>query len=325
MSVLLTCVGFRVDVVNAFRKAGAVTVAVDADPLAPALYHADHHAVVPRLDSPGYLDALEGLARQHDVTLIVPLADLDQRLLAEQRHRLGALVLLPDPEVVELTRDKYLAHRFFEQHGIPSPPTWLPEELPAELHFPLLVKPRAGSGSAHVVRADDRQQLDLFLRRTPVPTIVQTFCRGSEFSIDVFCDLDGRCLNAIPRSMIHSRGGESIKGTTVKDWNVIEFGRLVAETLAIHGPATIQCFREHETRLEVTDVNLRFGGAFSLPTAAGSRYPELALALADGERPAPRLGEFREGLVMTRFFSELFLTVGSDGALAPIAEDAAPR
>ncbi len=56
-------------------------------------------------------------------------------------------------------------------------------------------------------------------------------------------------------------------------------------------------------QLQVTDVNPRFGGGFPLPTAAGSRYTlELALALANGETPTPRLGEFREGVVMTRYF-----------------------
>jgi hypothetical protein len=44
-----------------------------------------------------------------------------------------------------------------------------------------------------------------------------------------------------------------------------------------------------------------------LPTAAGSRYPELALALAAGEQLEPRLGDFRAGVVMTRFFSEVIL------------------
>ena len=43
-------------------------------------------------------------------------------------------------------------------------------------------------------------------------------------------------------------------------------------------------------------MNPRFGGGFPLPTAAGSRYPELALALASGEQPEPRLGDFREGV-----------------------------
>ena len=39
-TVLFTCAGQRVDIVTAFRRAGATTVAADLDPLAPALYHA---------------------------------------------------------------------------------------------------------------------------------------------------------------------------------------------------------------------------------------------------------------------------------------------
>jgi carbamoyl-phosphate synthase large subunit len=54
-------------------------------------------------------------------------------------------------------------------------------------------------------------------------------------------------------------------------------------------------------------VNPRFGGAFPLPLAAGGNYPELVLALVAGERPEPMLGEFREGVAMTRFYSSLAL------------------
>ncbi len=319
--VLFTCAGQRVDVVTAFRRAGARTLAVDANQLAPAIHHADVHAIVPRIDDPGYLPALQGLIAEHDVALVVPLTDLDQLLLAEHRDDLDAVVLLPDAEVVRRMADKYLAHLHFEEHGIPSPPSWLPAELPDELPFPLLVKARHGFGSRHIYRADDREQLDFFLAYTPVASFVQRLCPGLEFSIDVFCDLDGRCLNSIPRTMIESKGGESIKGKTIKDWELIEFGRFVAEELGIRGPANVQCFRVAEGRHEVTDINPRFGGAFPLPLAAGSRYPELAIALACGERPEPRLGDFREGIVMTRFFSHLTLRAGPDGTLEPVAEE----
>ena len=318
-AVLFTCAGQRVDIIGAFNDAGATTVAVDANPLAPALYHASSHELVPRIEDPDYIPALRKVAREYDVELIVPLTDLDQLTLARAREELGALVLLPEADVVERLGDKYLAHLLFEERGIASPSTWLPGDVPEDATFPLLVKARHGFGSRHIYRAADRAQLEFFLGYSPVESIVQTCLAGEEFSIDVFCDLDGRCLNAIPRTMIESKGGESIKGMTIRDERLIELACDVAEKLRLVGPANIQCFREADGAHLVTDINPRFGGGFPLPLAAGGRYPELALALARGEHPKPRLGDFEEGVVMTRFFSNLSLTRNGDGTLKPLA------
>jgi predicted ATP-grasp superfamily ATP-dependent carboligase len=140
-AVLFTCAGQRVDIVGAFKRAGATAIAADANPLAPALYEADAHSLVPRIDDPGYLPALRALVQEHDVRLIVPLTDLDQVLLARSREELsGALVLLPDAETVERLEDKYLAHVLFEERGLASPPTWLPGNVPDDAAFPLLVR-----------------------------------------------------------------------------------------------------------------------------------------------------------------------------------------
>jgi len=193
--------------------------------------------------------------------------------------------------------------------------------VPEDARYPLLVKVREGFGSRHIYRARDRRELDFFLGYTTVDSFVQEVCRGEEFSVDVFCDLERTCLNAIPRTMIQSKGGESIKGASIADQELIEHACRVAETVGIVGPANIQCFREPDGSLPVTDVNPRFGGAFPLPLASGSRYPELALALAEGERPEPRLGDFRAGVLMTRFFSHLCLTAEDGGSLVPFAEE----
>lgn len=321
-AVLFTCAGQRVDIVTAFRAAGATTIATDIDQLAPALYHADRRALVPRVDDPGYISALRNLVALHDVRLIVPLTDLDHLQLARAREDLGgAVVLVPGEEATARCADKYLAHEFFVSRGIGSPPTWLPGELPDGMEYPVLVKARRGFGSRHIYRASDARELEFFLGYTTEESMVQAVCRGVEFSVDVLCDLEGRCLAAIPRTMIESKGGESIKGMTVKDPELIEFGRTVSEALPIIGPANVQCFREPDGEMQVTDVNPRFGGGFPLPTAAGSHYPELALQIANGERPEPRLGDFREGVVMTRFFSQVILEE-SGGTLEPLPEQA---
>jgi len=319
--VLFTCAGQRVDIVTAFRRAGAWTLATDVNQLAPALYHADAHAFVPRVDDPTYVDALQALVLEHDVNLIVPLTDLDHGVLARAKERLHALVLLPAAEVVDALADKWLAHCLFVDNGIGSPPTWLPDDVPADVEFPVLVKARRGFGSRGIYRCHDRRELEFFLGYATEESMVQSSCRGEEFSIDLFCDLDSRCLNAVPRTMIESKGGESIKGMTIADAELVEVGRHVSETLRLVGPANVQCFREPDGTHVVTDINPRFGGAFPLPTAAGSRYPELALALAAGEHLEPRLGDYRAGLYMTRFFGELVLTAGPDGTLEPFTQE----
>ncbi|MGH3135423.1 MAG: ATP-grasp domain-containing protein [Gaiellaceae bacterium] len=319
MVVLFTCAGQRVDIVRAFQAAGAVALGADADPLAPALYHADLQAIVPRIADPAYVAALAALIHEHDVRLIVPLNDLDHPVLSRARDELApALLLLPEADACARMSDKLEAHEFFVEHGIPSPGSWLPDSVPSDARYPLLVKAREGFGSRHIYRADDSEQLEFFLRYTTAPSFVQERCLGEEFSIDVFSDMDGRCLNAIPRTMLLSKGGESIKGASIQDRELIEHGARVAETVGIKGPANVQCFREPDGSLPVTDVNTRFGGGFPLPLAAGSRYPELALALARGESPEPRLGEFEEGVLMTRFFSEVCLERDGDGQLRPL-------
>src|SRR5581483_7913351 len=102
-------------------------------------------------------------------------------------------------------------------------------------------------------------------------------------SVDCLSDLHGRCLNAIPRTMIESRGGESIKGTVIRDPELIALGQRVTEALHVRGPCTIQAFRDRKLGLRITDVNTRFGGAFPGPMFAaepGRTYPELIVRMA---------------------------------------------
>ena len=192
----------------------------------------------------------------------------------------------------------------------------LPEQEPDS--YPVMVKPRRGSGARSIHLARDAAEKDFFVRYVSEgrpgyeaePVMVQRAMGGPELSIDCLGDLEGRCLNAIPRTMLESRGGESIKGAVVRDEELIELGRRAMEALEVRGPATIQVFRDPEVGLGITDVNTRFGGAFPAPAYAalpGRSYPELIVRLAAGETVAPHVGEFREGRTFTRYYWQLEL------------------
>ncbi len=226
--------------------------------------------------------------------------------------------MVPNPEIARATFDKYEAHLLLERLGLPSPPTVLPGEAVAS--YPVMVKPRQGSGARSIHRADDARAAEFFVAYVDEPTMVQRYMDGPEFSIDCLSDLSGRCLNAIPRTMIESRGGESIKGTVISDPELIELGRRVVEALGVRGPCTVQVFRDRQIGLGITDVNTRFGGAFPGPMYAalpGHTYPELIVRMARGEQLEPHVGQFRAGTTFTRFFWQLEL----DERMAPTGRD----
>jgi carbamoyl-phosphate synthase large subunit len=307
IAVLLTGVGKRYDIVSAFAQ-HATTIAADPNPLAPAQYAADHRCAVPRIDDPGYVPALRALCDEHRVGAVVPLTDLDLEVLAHARAAGELPAFVPDPEIARATFDKYEAHLLLERLGLPSPPTVLPGEPVG--HYPVMVKPRQGSGARSIHRAEDARAAEFFVDYVKEPTMVQWLMDGHEFSIDTLSDLDGRCLNAIPRTMIESRGGESIKGTVIDDPELVALGRRVVEALGARGPCTVQVFRDKQIGLGITDVNTRFGGAFPAPMYAalpGRTYPELIVRMARGERVEPHVGEYRAGVTFTRYYWQLEL------------------
>jgi carbamoyl-phosphate synthase large subunit len=327
-AILLTGVGKRYDIVACFA-ALTTTIAVDPNPLAPAQYAAQVRVAVPPIADPGYVPALRELCERHGVGAVIPLTDLDIEVLAQARVDGFLPALAPSPEVARATYDKYEAHLLLSRLGLPSPPTVLPGEEPDS--YPVMVKPRRGSGARSIHLARDRAEQDFFVRYVAEgrpgyegePVMVQRAMRGPELSIDCLGDLEGRCLNAIPRTMLESRGGESIKGASIRDPELIELGRRTMETLQVRGPATIQVFRDPEVGLGITDVNTRFGGAFPAPAYAalpGQTYPELIVRMAAGETIAPHVGVFREGRTFTRYYWQLEL----DEHLRPTGREIVP-
>jgi carbamoyl-phosphate synthase large subunit len=318
VNVLLTCAGQRVDIVRAFQQAladgphtGRVVVS-DLNPLSPSLFSADAVVELPPVDEPGYGAAVAETCEREGVKAVLPLTDLDPVILAEAAPAItaaGAQVFLPSAEVAAGCQDKWQCHEMLLAAGLPSPPTWLPDAVDhATLPYPVLVKPRIGFGARNIWRANDPAQLAFFLDYTPVDSVIQQMCSGTEFSTDCLGDLSGRAIGAIPRAMLEAKGGEQIKGETLDDAQLVDLAARTVEALGLRGPSTVQCFRDASGEIQgITDINTRFGGGFPLPHAAGGDYPGLILRMAAGETVEPRLGAHTAGVVMTRYLDQHIL------------------
>jgi carbamoyl-phosphate synthase large subunit len=317
VAVLLTGVGKRYTLVSVFSQ-HALTIAADPNPLAPARYAAHERRAVPRFDDPAYVPALQELCDEFRVGAVVPLTDLDLEILGHARQDGALPAFVPDGEVARATFDKYETHLLLARLGLPSPPTVLPGEPVAS--YPVMIKPRWGSGARSIFLAHDEREAEFLAAYIREPAMVQRAMQGPEFSMDCLSDLDGRCLNVIPRTMLESRGGESIKGTVIADEELMDLGRRVVEALGCRGPCTVQAFRDEEVGLGITDVNTRFGGACPAHLYAalpGRTYPELIVRMARGERVEPHIGDFRDGVTFTRYYSQLEL----DRRMEPTGRD----
>lgn len=265
---------------------------------------------MPSLSDETYLETLLDAVRRHDIGLVVPTIDTELPQLAAHRgdfEALGAVVLISDTAFVEVCGDKARTAAVFGAHGIDVPRSWTLDELPgADLPEALFVKPRDGSSSKDIHHAA-RDSIADVVALVPNP-IVQERLIGPEVTIDALLDLSGRPLHYVPRTRIKTLGGESIQGVTLPRADLgpwIEQVLGVCGGLGARGPITLQAF--HTDRGPVLlEVNPRFGGGFPLTNAAGGRYPEWLLDVMVGKHPDAKLGDYREGLYMTRHMVEDF-------------------
>ena len=108
-------------------------VATDMEHLAAGLRVADRHYIVPSVSSPEYPGRTLENCRKEGITAIFPLIDPDIPVLASLRNELfrcGVKSAVVSEAAAETTGDKWKTYLFFDQLSIPTPKTWLPQDLP---------------------------------------------------------------------------------------------------------------------------------------------------------------------------------------------------
>ncbi len=312
LTVLLTCVGRRIELTQAFRAAARRLglplriLAVDTDVTAPGLLCADRGAIVPPASDAGYIPALLKLVTEEQVTALIPTTDTDLPVVSAHRatfEAAGCIPLIGTPDVINVCRDKLETYRLLTAHGIDTPRTYSPEELRATRPaYPLFAKPRTGSASQRVNKIEDDLDLEYLLRRYS-DLIIQEYVAGQEYTLDVYVGLAGQPRCVVPRARWQVRTGEVCKGVVVKDPEIMAAGRALVERLgpSLRGVVTLQCIVTPERRIRFIEVNPRFGGGAPLSIAAGADFAGWLLEELNGGQPTIAFDGFQHGLLMLRY------------------------
>jgi carbamoyl-phosphate synthase large subunit len=281
-------------------------IAADMDPWAAGLYLVPPSArtLVPAGAAPDFTDAVLARCRALGVHVVLPTVDAELRPLARARALFEAegigLLLAPGPALDVILDKLALAARCAGVVAVPRTELFGPLVDPAAWTYPVIVKPRTGSGSRDVQTVGSAAGLDALERSSAL--IVQEFLPGEEYSIDVLADAAGRVIASVPRLRARVDSGVSVGGRTVKDEELSSFGRAVAEATGITYVANVQCKRDAAGRPALLEVNPRMPGTLGLTIASGVDMPRLALAALRG-LPLPATMSFRECAVV-RFLDE---------------------
>lgn len=281
----------------------------DIDPYAAGLYlvDADRRWLVPRGDAPDFVDETLRLCRAEHVDVLVPTVDSELQPLAAHRSDFAATgirLALTTQGALAHTLDKLaLAQACAGRVRTPRTELLGPALDPDSWTYPVITKPRRGSGSRDVARVDSAAELTR--RRSEDGLIVQEYLPGAEYSLDVLADVDTRVVSVVPRERLRVDSGVSVAGRTLHDPDLDALARGVVEAIGLTLVANVQCRRDVDGRPALLEVNPRFPGAMPLTVHSGVDMPRLCLDAVLG-KPLPDAVPHRD-TTMVRYLDERFL------------------
>ena len=311
-NILILSAGTRNKVVQYFRNAfegQGMVIATDMSPLAPAIYEADKHYIVPRMADPGYLDVILGICRDEHVDGVLSLIDPELSLLAAHEAdfaAVGTTVIGSSYELCEMSLDKMEMFRWLSAHGYRCARSWddlreFENALAAgESHFPVFVKPVRGSASIAISRVDDLETLRLLWAHDS-GLMIQELLDGQEIGADVYIDMiSGEVVSIFTKKKLRMRAGETDKAVSFRDHALFEFiERFVCE-VGYRGQIDIDLF-DVGGEWYVSEVNPRFGGGYPHAYECGVDHMSLIANNLKGYVNDRRIGVYDEGVYMMKW------------------------
>lgn len=314
MNVLFTSIGRRNYMIPFFRESfSGKLFASNSIAQTSGMFEADQAFVSPPIKSSAYIPFLLELCQTHEIQLIVPLFDMDLSVLSkekEQFQKIGTHIVVSDTETIENCFDKLAYSGFSNLETIQIPKTYTSLEDATKaiqtglLKFPVIVKPRWGTGSiaTSVVENLDaltntfnhlNAQLGESFLQDPVPSnqknqmLIQQMAIGQEYGIDIVNDLEGNFFTALAKRKLAMRAGETDMAEIVENEQL----QLVAKEIASHtkhiGMLDADFIITNEGEVFLIDLNPRFGGGYPFSHLSGLNVPELYKKWLNNEQPSP--------------------------------------
>lgn len=284
-------------------------IATDMSPIAPAIYEADAHYIVPRFTDENYLDIVIDICKKEKIKAVLSLIDPELSFLAKNKDLFGAhgvLVIGSSYELCEMSLDKMEMYRWLVAHGYKGAKSYTDKDLfyrdlqKGEISYPVFVKPVRGSASVAISKVCDSDTLELLFAKSD-NLMIQQFLDGQEIGADVYIDMQsGEVVSIFTKKKLLMRAGETDKAVSFKDEKLFKLIKKFVADAGYRGQIDIDIF-DVDGEYYISEVNPRFGGGYPHAYVCGCDHMKLILNNLGGCANAASIGDYEENIYMMKY------------------------
>ncbi|MBX2867599.1 MAG: ATP-grasp domain-containing protein [Acidiferrobacterales bacterium] len=312
MNILLTGAGGSAAIafLNATSQMNDINIFMaDMDKHSTGLYlvPAERRAIVPAGNSKEFPEYVLSLCIENEIDVLIPTVDCELAPLASQRGKFeeAGVTLITSP--TSTLRDCYDKYQLMQvlKDVVPLVPFQLLDDQTDidSLSFPLIAKPRSGSGSRDIALIKTPADLNVIPRDGTF--LLQGYLPGKEFSVDVFVNKSGKAIAKVVRERIKVDSGIAVISQTLVDEKISDMAAKIATHLGIRYVANVQLKMDEYGQPRLLEINPRFPGTMPLTVASGVNMPELCIREIRGET-LPTDMEYKT-IAMVRSWKETYL------------------
>jgi carbamoyl-phosphate synthase large subunit len=242
-------------------------------------YICDTFIKVPYTSNPDYGTIIDGIINKYHIEIIFPGIEQDVFFFSSCRESIKAAIVLNNPELINLSKDKFLMYNFLKKNEfenlIPTYENLSHESAVSLLDLPYIIKPKYSYASKGFHIIDSDETYNKFKEVINSNTLFQPYIGSNdeEYTVSVFGDGNGSYIDSYILRRYLSSAGASDKVFSIKHDIAIE--KSVNEIVKIFkpvGPTNMQ-FRKSANKVFLLEINPRISSACSLRTKFGYNEP----------------------------------------------------
>jgi D-aspartate ligase len=279
-------------------------------------------------DRQSFEQKLMDYLRNNKVDVTISVGDITSDILSKNKEEITKYthITLPDYSTFLKGADKLNLMTFCMENNLPCPKTYTLNELNLKtidqlLDFPVMVKPKRGTGSVGVIRFDHHEELikkypSLYSKHGEL--IIQDFIPqegGMQYQAEAFLDENSKmkvCMVVLKPRFFPVKGGTSSANLTISHPGITRTTKLLLEGLKWKGAADVDYILDpRDNVVKILEINPRVFASIKIGFVAGIDYADLHIKLALGQE-IPVISNYKLGVYCRNFFLDMLWFIFSD-------------